>query len=315
MSVSGSMFRPIGLPSASSRGRLSEASATLEKVASYGNRQDRANEELREGIDIIERQNPALRQEFQWRAFLWRMRRHWAVVVQPDMGDEAVLARVDTDLLRKCAPAADQASKEVPVSSLFVVLELVVPPAESRDFYLQFCVYPEFDTERDGAQYIGNFGPLGLAGVAEKAIQVICHYRSYGIIGCNCQHFAVDLLQKLGLEAGSCVPDDQRAEEAAAWGVRAYSISAGIAKGVGGCAAVAATGAASAGAAVLSAHLVIGCAVGYVGGTAIHRGYKWLCQQHRREDAAGSVAPPSCTEDGNLPGVELTGGLGGGGST
>lgn len=277
------------------------ASQTCDQGVSFGQLQDGAVERAWEGAAILEGLNPGLLPKGpRWRAFLWKLRRHWAIVLRPEAGDsdgeEAAACQVDTDLLRY--PSAT-ALDEVPRGSLFLVYELLVD-SRSKAFFLRFCVHPTFDVARSNVQELGCFGPLRLEDVAGRAIGVIRRYRQYGVIGCNCQHFAVDFLKELDVEA-SVRTDDLRAEQAAERGVKAFSMAHGAFRGlsavVGGysqasaatSAAGAAAGAGGAGAVVMSAHILAGVAVGYAASAALGKGYLWVCKRHRRVDSGTSA--------------------------
>eukprot|EP00413_Alexandrium_margalefii_P033232 CAMPEP_0204572552 /NCGR_PEP_ID=MMETSP0661-20131031/39529_1 /ASSEMBLY_ACC=CAM_ASM_000606 /TAXON_ID=109239 /ORGANISM="Alexandrium margalefi, Strain AMGDE01CS-322" /LENGTH=334 /DNA_ID=CAMNT_0051580915 /DNA_START=46 /DNA_END=1050 /DNA_ORIENTATION=- len=275
-------------PSASSSSSSASAgpanpSATLHQVACFGKLQDTANSNVREAAQILHCLNPPLRKEVCWRALLWRSRRHWSVVLRPALGPDGCAVRADGDLLRGDGGSVDRAICAVPSNCFYLVWELLVA-SHHRDFFLRLSVYPDFDAQRDNVLDLGFCGPLALREISERAIGVISHYRAYGLIGCNCQHYALDLFHDLGVKAPPAVPDDQWAEEAAARGFQAYSLGMGIAKGVGASVGVATTGVGAAGALLLSAHVAAGVAVGFAGGVAMQSGYQWLCRLHRREE-------------------------------
>mmetsp|Transcript_28988 Transcript_28988/g.65598 ORF Transcript_28988/g.65598 Transcript_28988/m.65598 type:complete len:132 (-) Transcript_28988:59-454(-) len=126
------------------------------------------------------------------------------------------------------------------------------------------------------------------------------------MIGCNCQHFAHELLKDLGVPAAAdLITEDQLAEQAAARGLRGFSLVTGISKGVAGASALAATtGGVVTGAAVgvLSAHIVAGVAVGWVGSVAVRGAYNVVCDLHRRRGSSSTSIETSA------PSVETAGG-------
>mmetsp|Transcript_9200 Transcript_9200/g.21832 ORF Transcript_9200/g.21832 Transcript_9200/m.21832 type:complete len:316 (+) Transcript_9200:40-987(+) len=272
-------------PSASSSVGAGNASATLHQVSCFGRLQGAANSNVREAVQILQCLNPPLRLNLRWRALLWRSRRHWAVVLLPDLGPGGFPARVDGELLRGGASDASSAIINVPSNCLYLVFELLVANRDC-DFFLRLSAFPSFDARRGNVLDLGPYGPVRLEQLAERAIGVIGRYRAYGLIGCNCQHYALELCRELGVKTPATRTDDRRAEEAAARGFQAYSLGVGIAKGVSAALGAAATGigcAGAAGALLLSAHVAAGCAVGFLGGVALEGGYEWLCRQHRQE--------------------------------
>lgn len=274
-------------PSSCSSRSLGDASAALQEVACFGRLQDTANSNVREATRILQCLNPPLRKELRWHAFLWCARRHWAVVLKPALGPDGACVRVDSDLLRAGARETSLAICNVPSNCMHVVLELLVA-SPARDFFLRLSVFPDFEARRGNVHDLGFCRPLCLQEISERAISVISQYRAYGLVGCNCQHYALDLLHELGIETPAKMPDDQRVEEAAARGFQTYSVAVGVAKGVSASVGVATTGIScvgAAGALLLSAHVAAGCAVGFAGGVVLQAGYQWVCRQHRKEES------------------------------
>mmetsp|Transcript_59228 Transcript_59228/g.158638 ORF Transcript_59228/g.158638 Transcript_59228/m.158638 type:complete len:316 (-) Transcript_59228:67-1014(-) len=289
-------------PSSSSSAGLENPSATLHQVVCFGRLQDVANSNVREAAQILQCLNPPLRKELRWRALLWCARRHWAVVLRPCLGPDGASARVDGDLLRAGTAGSTAAITSVPPECLYLVFELLVTGSK-RDFFLRLSVFPDFKEHRSNVHDLGFCGPLGLHEISERAISVISRYRAYGLIGCNCQHYALDLFHELDIDTPAKITDDQRVEEAAARGIQTYSVVVGIAKGVSASVGVATTGIGCVGVAgvlLLSAHVAAGCAVGFAGGVFLQAGYQWVCRQHRREELAPRTRGGSFTDESSL---------------
>ncbi|CAE8637145.1 unnamed protein product [Polarella glacialis] len=306
---------------------LSTSLEDVQEIASYGNLPAAALDQVFEGAQILEALNAVLKQRLHWYVYLWRSRRHWAVVLRPDLDheDPTLLARVDTDLLRKTSSLrASAASPEepgdeteqnevmvqIPARRLFLTFELLLSSGASQDFFPRLRVYPDFDISNDNVEMCGFSGPQALSELSALAQQVVCRYRMYGLLGCNCQHFASDFLTELrtGAADGSPLPDDVRLSQAAETGVRAISIVNGLAKGIsgakaafalsssviiGGAPACAGTAVAACGLAVLTGHVLLGCAVGAVGSASIRRSYEWLHSRHRRQADDPPIAGPA----------------------
>lgn len=167
-----------------------------------------------------------------WNAYLWMNGRHWAVVLLPALEGQLRVYSGHVKMSRfEEAKEAEQDLKMLPADKVFIVLELLVHNAE-KDFYPCFSIYPGFDTNRQNVQACGlieGHTPLSLA---EKAAEVIRSYEKYGVVGCNCQHFANDLFDGLGI---SCpMPEDQWIMKALGRCARVAITANGVFKGIAG---------------------------------------------------------------------------------
>merc|ERR1719198_2027011 len=78
---------------------------------------------------------------------------------------------------------------------------------------------PAFDPERDGVVRLGQLEQVLLLDIAARAQEVADSYASYGLVGCNCQHFTMELAGKLGFRTD--MPEDAHAVTAVEVGVGA----------------------------------------------------------------------------------------------
>jgi len=258
---------------------------------------------VRDAVNILVCLNPdRLRAPMQWHAYVWRRRRHWAVVFSPDTGNDFFTAHVDIEILRSRSKAAsgsgegnedelDSQIQHFPSNELSIVFELLVP-LKGDKFFLEVSVHRSFNPEKKNVRDFGSLNPIELSEIAEHAIRVINSYRAYGMIGCNCQHFALDFLAELGVDIGVQAPDDKRAVSALESVVKFVSVGNGIAKG----ACLLGTG----GALGLTGHVALGVAVGCAGSLMIRKGYKYVCTKHRKPHADENVeeaSPEMVVED------------------
>lgn len=279
--------------------------AHLEQTASYGNLQQVCVQDFLYRAEMLELLNQdLLRLPTNWNAYLWMNRRHWAVVLLPALEGQLRVYSGHVKMSRfEEAKEAEEDLKMLPADKVFIVLELLVHNAE-KDFYPCFSIYPGFDINRHNVQACGlieGHTPLSLA---EKAAEVIRSYEKYGVVGCNCQHFANDLFDGLGI---SCpMPEDQWVMKALGRCARvaitangvfkgiagakaAATAAAAVTNGVAGAAVAGPVGAASAlgvGALTITAHSVLGCAVGEGVFRGIQKGYDWVSKKHRRGQAS-----------------------------
>lgn len=193
------------------------------------------------------------------------------------------MVRVDIDLMDDSCRAAFEAADatcaiaEVPLFQLFIVFDLVLA-SDSQCFGLRLQVNPFFDPRRDNVQSLGVVGPLRLLDVTEKAIETIHNFCSYGIIGGNCQHFAVSLLRSLGIseeQSDALFTEDQRMAEVASRTVLGGYALGGAAKG-----AAAMLGGGAVG--VVAGHVLLGMSLASLGYGVITKGYEYTCEHHRR---------------------------------
>jgi len=258
---------------------------SCDRSISYGQLDRHGIDSLRESVDILVACNRStLASETDWRAFLWRRGRHWEVVIQPICNPFD--ARIDSDLLQEFSPQTD-GEVEVYVASknLFLIFDLITP-GESRNFALRLKVSSLFDPNRENVQHLGTFENLRLHDISERAIQVISTFDSYGMIGGNCQHFALEFVSTLGIEDDTLMPEDERAAKVTGRFVRAGYIAGGAVKGTmavgaGGCLGL------------LAGHVVVGAAIACAGYAVVDKGYQYACECHRNRHnpATGSEVP------------------------
>ncbi|CAE6924020.1 unnamed protein product [Symbiodinium natans] len=195
---------------------------------------------------------------------------------------------------------------QLPVSQTYVVIELLVAEWPCEEFFPYLSVFPSFDPVKENVADFGAAGPCTLEHIAEQAMEVMKSYRMYGLVGCNCQHFAVDVLKRLPGIKDAPSPDDQRLAEVIERSARAISITNGVLKGLfcaktastlgsslatGGLAGGAAgTMALGIGAAVLTGHILCGCAVGAAASTGVRKTYEWVSNRHRRAEEGADGA-------------------------
>lgn len=248
---------------------------------------------LRERSAMILGMNPhALREPRLWLAYLWPQKRHWALVLQP-------LGRpFDAHIVDDFAYNASQCfSERIPSSKFFLVYELML---DQGGMYLMLSMKPDFDRSRKDVCFLGLVGPARLAQISACAEAVVRRYRSYSLIGCNCQHFATDFAASLG---ASCrvVPEDEAIAQAAAesaivvgaGGVAIASVAAAGAAGTSAASTALSGGAVAVGAApyVLTAAAATSLLIGVVGGAAlvgIATGYRTIYDNLREP----TEAPP-----------------------
>ncbi|CAE7198613.1 unnamed protein product [Symbiodinium sp. KB8] len=234
--------------------------------------------------------NKDLEEDLHWDVYLWMIKRHWALVFHPRL-DEASEAgskpdvhhelRVDSDYLRR--GDGQGCVVHIPVNQAYVVIELLVAEWPCEEFFPYLSIFPGFDESKENVANFGTAGPCKLEYITEQAMEVMRSYRMYGLVGCNCQHFAVDVLKRLPGIKDAPSPDDQRLAEVIEKSAQAISITNGVLKGLfcaktastlgsslatGGVAGGAAgTMALGVGVAVLTGHILCGCAVGAAAST------------------------------------------------
>lgn len=227
--------------------------------------------------------NPkALRVSRPWRVYLWRSRHHWAIVVQPE-GD-SFRARLVDDVLRNPTYAR---SIEVASGQCFLVFELLTYRGDNlkEEFYLQIGAKPDFETWQKDVTNLGRVGPLDYHQLTNKATSVIQQYRRYGFIGCNCQHFAVEFAQALGVERNLKTEDDVAASNLTEGGIGMATAGMATAGTVGVAAAASVTTGSASAPIVLGLFASGAGVVGIVGAViviAASGGYEELKASHRR---------------------------------
>lgn len=210
--------------------------------------------------------NPGtLRKSRPWSAYLWPRRHHWALVLQPD--GKAFDARITDDFVHN---AQHCYSAEVPSSRLFLVYEMLVEKGEP---FVMLSVKPDFDPYSTSVYRLGVVGPMAFEDLQRCALGVVRRYRSYCIVGCNCQHFATDLARSLGVSPAFLPQDDASAvAHAAAEGASALGAAGAVVAATSAIGAVCASSASGAATAtmfvpvVLSTVALTASAVGVVGG-------------------------------------------------
>jgi len=287
------------------------------QAASYGNLRANAMAEFQERAQLLQLLNKKdLEQDLHWDVYLWMIKRHWALVFHPrldkasDAGPKSDLhheLRVDSDYLRR--GDGQGCVVQIPVNQAYVVIELLVAEWPCEEFFPYLSIFPGFDESKENVANFGTAGPCKLEYITEQAMEVMSSYRMYGLVGCNCQHFAVDVLKRLPGIKDAPSPDDQRLAEVIEKSAQAISITNGVLKGLvcaktastlgsslatGGVAGGAAgTMALGVGVAVLTGHILCGCAVGAAASTGVRRGYEWVSSRHRRaEQQAADGAEP-----------------------
>ncbi|CAE7194529.1 unnamed protein product [Symbiodinium sp. CCMP2592] len=287
------------------------------QAASYGNLRANAMAEFQERAQLFQLLNKKdLEQDLHWDVYLWMIKRHWALVFHPrldkasDAGAKSDLhheLRVDSDYLRRSD--GQGCVVQIPVDQAYVVIELLVAEWPCEEFFPYLSIFPGFDESKENVANFGTAGPCRLEYITEQAMEVMSSYRMYGLVGCNCQHFAVDVLKRLPGIKDAPSPDDQRLAEVIEKSAQAISITNGVLKGLvcaktastlgsslatGGVAGGAAgTMALGVGVAVLTGHILCGCAVGAAASTGVRRGYEWLSNRHRQaEQQAADGAEP-----------------------
>jgi len=180
---------------------------------------------------ILGMNSRALRARRRWSMYIWRQKRHWALVLQPF--GEVFTARIVDDFVHN---AQHCFSEEVPSSQLFLVYELLLDHAEP---FLMLSVKPDFQLDRRSVFSLGVSERMTLLDLQNHALQAFGRFRCYSFIGANCQHFAADMASGLGART-RINPDD----ETIALAATDTALPVGV---VGACvAATAAAGAASA---------------------------------------------------------------------
>ncbi|CAE8632492.1 unnamed protein product [Polarella glacialis] len=187
---------------------LGQKGEKLESGPEYAaERLEAATSILKERAAMILGMNPqVLRQKREWNVFMWPTRRHWALVIQP--AGEQFTARIVDDFIHNAQTCFNA---EVPSSQFFLVYELLL---DQRELFLMLSVKPDFEPERQNVQALGKIGPVTFLQIKTHALAVVGCYRSYSLIGCNCQHFASDLALSLGAPT-RIHPDDEAMAQAA----------------------------------------------------------------------------------------------------
>lgn len=240
---------------------------------------------LQERTAMILGMNPkTLRVRRKWQMFMWPLKRHWALVLQPF--GEPFTARLVDDFVHNAERCFNA---EVPSSQLFLVYEMLL---DDKDPFLMLSVKPDFNTGRKNVWSLGLSKRLNLMDLLARAREVAGHYRCYSLIGANCQHFAADLASSLG--ATRICPDD----ETVALAATDTALPVGV---VGACVAATAAGAANAPALswlpALNTVAVSASAVGLCGCAAligVAGLYKVLRDQSRCSGAAALDLAGSC---------------------
>lgn len=287
-----------------------------EHTLSYGYLQSTYLDVFVQDVQQFQEINQDLQEPRSWNTYLWMNRRHWAVVLQPVFeGHQIRQLCVDKSNVKGSEFEEDTSMsliKPLRADRTFVVMELLVSYSQ-KDFFPSFSIYPSFDTSRSNVQACGMIEGHTPLSIAQKATDVISSYEKYGLLGCNCQHFAKDLLDLLGIHCP--MPEDQYAMEAMARSLRVLITVNGICKGVAcakaaatmtGCVAgaaaagpVGAAGAAGylgAGALSITAHSLLGCAVGNGFFLGIEKGYQWVSKKHRRDVQEPQASESNVTE-------------------
>lgn len=242
--------------------------------------------------------NPrTLRAKREWQVYLWPKKRHWALVLQP-VG-QPFSARVVDDFLHM----PDQIGTfEVASEKLYLVFELLLEGGDSGvwaaegDSYLMLGVKSDFTPARHKVWSLGLVGPMYFEDIVQRAIGVVCRYRGYSLVGCNCQHFASEFAASLGV-ARSLVPEDealalQASQTAVAVGASGAIVMVSAAAGAGAAPSVLVGVAAGAGAIGLAGGLaLVGVASGY---RALHDVFR----EERCECAANGQCLCSGTQHG-----------------
>jgi len=149
-----------------------------------------------------------LRQKRMWEVYLWKQKRHWAIVLQA-----ATLpfdARAVDDFMY-CPTHC--CNVEVMSSRFFLVYELLLPDGMPQ---LMVSIKTDFDPDRSCVQALGLVGDLDFTEVNSQALAVVESFRCYSLVGSNCQHFAKDFASKLQTP----VPFTPEDEAVAEWALR-----------------------------------------------------------------------------------------------
>jgi len=259
-----------------------------------------SNTMVERGAMILGMNPRPLRTPRMWSLCLWLKRHHWVLVAQP-LGEDFT-ARIVDDFVHN---AQFCFSVEVPCSQFFLVYELLVEPS---GFFLMLSVKPDFNVQSESVCSLGTVGPLCFEELQEHAISVVRRYRSYSLVGCNCQHFATDLALSLGASPKDLPKDEATAiAHAASDGavtVGTASVIVAATAAIGACCASAAgpTAASLLGAVpvVLSSVAVGATAVGAIGGLALFTlagGYKALYDGLREDEADAVQCPEGANDD------------------
>lgn len=226
--------------------------------------------------------NPkTLRVSRPWRIFLWRSKKHWAIVLQPE--GEAFYARLVDDVLRN--PTHTQ-QIEVASSRLFLVFELLTYRGHNfkEEFYLQVGAKPDFDILHSDVTNLGKVGAHTFQQLVDKAAGVVRQYRRYGVIGCNCQHFVVEFAQALGVERDLKTEDEAAASSLTEGGIGIATAGTATA-GIAGTASALTVSTGSAAPIMLGLFGLGAGIIGLLGATivvAASGGYEELKASHRR---------------------------------
>lgn len=185
---------------------------------------------LRERFAMILGMNPkTLRESCHWNLYMWPKKHHWALVVQPA---EDFTLRIVDDFSYSPSHCF---SSEVPSARFYLILELLL---EGDLFFPLVSVKTDFISDMPNVLPLGLVGPMNLVQIEQHALDVIASYKTYSLIGCNCQHFAADVALALGAQYRPA-PEDERLAKSAANGANAVG-AAGVS--VAACAAAGAAG-------------------------------------------------------------------------
>mmetsp|Transcript_39549 Transcript_39549/g.93098 ORF Transcript_39549/g.93098 Transcript_39549/m.93098 type:complete len:290 (+) Transcript_39549:86-955(+) len=217
---------------------------------------------------ILGMNQKALLERRPWCVYLWMQGHHWAVVLQP-LGTP-FQARVVDDFVHG---ATHCYSAELPSSRLFLVYELLLDPSS---FFLMLSAKTDFRPDHKQVQRLGQIGPLTFEEISGTAMGVVRSYRSYSIVGSNCQHFVADFVLKLGSPCG-VVPEDeevlrQASDGAIVAGVSGAAVATSAFAGAAGAAALVAGSAAPATSVLAAAPLalsLVAVGAGAVGGISV----------------------------------------------
>lgn len=246
--------------------------------------------QFRERVAMILGMNPrTLRESLYWNLFMWPKKHHWALVAQPTAEFQA---RIVDDFAYS---AVQCFNAEVSSKEFFLILELL---SEGGFYFPMLSVKTDFVSDRPNVQPLGLVGPITLQQIEREVLQVLGCYKSYSLIGCNCQHFAADLALALGA-ARRPDPVDERLAKSAASGANTLG-AAGVS--VAACAAAGAAGTSvlglcsSGASAALGASAVLGTVAASASMVSVVGGLTLMGVAHAYEAVRDSTRE-SCTED------------------
>lgn len=142
---------------------------------------------------LLQGAHKQLHNSMDWDVFDWHVTpQHRALVFKPQ-------SSFDAQVLEEMVRGNLQGVDVTMVSSerLFIVIELCVD-SKGGTFFPQISVLPSFNPKRSNVSWIGKSKDTKLMEISMKADAIIATYSSYGLIGCNCQHFVFDLGSSLG---------------------------------------------------------------------------------------------------------------------